>query len=396
MVAVARSALSAVRAQIAHETQRLTASAASDMAIAQANVRRLEAEQNNADKQLAATSKDELTSAQLDRDIEADRHLYDDLLLRSKQVSIQGQLQEPDILVVSPPQLPLSPAFPRRFMLLAVAAMASAVVGTLAAFALNSLGAGKVVAMDLVAAACGLPGLAIIPKLTKAERRRAMPQPGSHLAASLQTLKNSIDFCSGGSPPRITVFASALPGEGKTLLATLYARSRVTAGGGKRVLLVYADMRRFGTNKTPAGGLQRVLNGQPLAECVVPDIVSGLDILSSAAGDEVDPGMVFSAGGVNDLLAAAAQYDTVIIDTPPIGVVDDALHLIAAADANVLVARWNRTSMAAVRHALRRMTMTGAQVVGVVLTAVDMKKYRSGADSPSSFAKRRAYYIAAS
>ncbi len=391
-VASAKSSLAAVQSRIAQQRQRLTASSASDVAIAQAAVRRLEAAEKDAGRRFTLASNDELMATQLDRDIDADRRLYDDLLLRSKQVSIQGQLQESDVQVVSPPGLPLSPAFPRRFMLLAVAAMGSAVVGTLAAFAFDIRGAGKATAMDTIVASCGLMGLAVIPKLSASELRHTVPHPGSHLAASLQTLRNSIGFRSG-SRPRVTVFVSALPGEGKTLLATLYARSQVPPCGNGRVLLIDTDLRRLRNARVSTNGLQGVLKGQPLAECIIPDIVSGLDILPSVAEDKQNPETVFSAGNVQDLLAATAEYEAVIIDTPPIGVVDDALHLVAAADANVLVARWNRTSMASIQYALQRIRITGAQVVGVVLTAADMKQYRSGADNPSNFVKRRAYYV---
>ena len=392
-VAMAKSSLAAVQAHIAQQSQRLTASAASDVTIAQSAVHRLEAALADAGQRVSAVSQDELVATQIDRDIDADRRLYDDLLLRSKQVSIQGQLQEPDTLVVSPPSLPLSPAFPHRFMLLAVAAMASTVLGTLAAFASDILHAGTTTAMDATAAACGLTGLAVIPKLSKAELRQAVPRPGSHLAASLQTLQNSITFRSGGRRPRVTVFVSALPGEGKTLLATLYARSQVTLGVQGRVLLIDTDMRRLRNSKATTNGLQGVLKGQAIAECIVPDIVSGLDILPSVADGKLDPGTIFSAGNVQGLLHATSHYEAVIIDTPPIGVVDDALHLVAAADASVLVARWNRTSMASIQHALQRIAMTGAQVAGMVLTAADMRKYRSGADSPGNFIRRRAYYV---
>ncbi len=179
------------------------------------------------------------------------------------------------------------------------------------------------------------------------------------------------------------------------MLATLYARSLTGAG---RVLLIDADMRRFGITKaTPksAGGLAAFFGGRPLDQCVVPDSVDGLDILTSGTTGS-DPGTMLASDRVRELLAATAGYAAVVIDTPPIAVVDDALHLIAQADATVLIARWNRTSFAAIQNALQRMALTGGQVVGVALTGTDMRKYRSGADSPRNFAKRKAYYIAAS
>jgi capsular exopolysaccharide synthesis family protein len=396
-LAAARAALADTQARIGRETQRLTASAASDVAIARANVGQLQSALDAVNHKLSSTSKDELTAAQLDRDIEADRHLYDDLLLRSKQVSIQGQLQEPDVVVVSSATLPLTAAFPHRTMLMAVAAMASLIVGALVAFATDLLSGRKAVSLRDVETSCGIAGLAVIPRLQKSERRSVvLPKPGSYLAAALQTLRNSIAFrCPPDHNPRVTVFASALPGEGKTMLATLYARSLTGAG---RVLLIDADMRRFGITKATAktaGGLAAFFGGRPLDQCVVPDSVDGLDILTSGTVG-ADPGAMLASDRVRELLAATSGYAAVVIDTPPIAVVDDALHLIAQADATVLIARWNRTSFAAIQNALQRMALTGGQVVGVALTGTDMRKYRSGADSPRNFAKRKSYYIAAS
>jgi capsular exopolysaccharide synthesis family protein len=399
----ARAAVADLTGRIARETARLNGSAASDVAIARANVARLEAALGSVNTRLSATSKDELTAAQLNRDIEADRRLYDDLLLRSKQVSIQGQLQEPDMQVVSAPTLPLTPSFPRRTMLLGISAMAAAVVGALAAFAADLLRAGRATSLRAIEASCGVAGLAVIPRLKRSERRGAgaLPRPGSHLAAALQTLRNSIAFRCADQNPKVTVFASAQPDEGKTLLATLYARS--LTGGGGRILLVDADLRRLGITRATAknaggkdaGGLAAFMAGRPLADCVVADIVAGLDILPTGRV-AADPGALLASDRVRHLLAAASGYAAIVIDTPPLAVVDDALHPIAQADATVLVARWNRTTLSAIQNALNRLSLAGGQMVGVALTDTDMKKYRSGADSPRNFAKQQAYYITAS
>lgn len=392
-----RRGLADIQSRIALEIQRLAASATSDAAIARANVDDLKLQLEVANKKLGTTSDDELTAAQLERDIEVDRHLYDDLLLRSKQVSMQGQLQDADTRIVSAATLPLRPSFPRKGMLIAISMMAAAVIGGVAAFMVDLFSARKAATLEEIAAVCGAAGLAVIPWLSASERRRvAPPKAGTYLAATLQRLANSIAFRCVNRSPRVTVFMSAFPGEGKTVLATLYARAM--ASGGKHVLLVDADLRRCGLTKSIAAGagrgLAECLTGLPLKECVFHDRVAGVDILAMG-GVHGDPGMLLTADRIFNFLAAAKNdYEAIVIDTPPVMVVDDALQLIAQADATVLVARWNRTPLEAIRKVLERVALTSGNVVGVAITAADMRKYRSGPDTPASRARSKSYYLA--
>jgi len=266
-----------------------------------------------------------------------------------------------------------------------------------AAFMVDLFSARKAVTLEEIAAVCGAAGLAVIPRLSASERRSvAPPAAGTYLAATLQRLANSIAFRCMNRSPKVTVFMSAFPGEGKTVLATLYARAM--ASGGKHVLLVDADLRRCGLTKsvaTGAGyGLAECLTGLPLKECVVHDRVTGVDILATG-GVHGDPGMLLTADRIFDFLTAAKNdYEAIVIDTPPVMVVDDALQLIAQADATVLVARWNRTPLEALRKVLERVALTSGNVVGVAITAADMRKYRSGPDTPASRARSRSYYLA--
>jgi capsular exopolysaccharide synthesis family protein len=395
-LASARAGLADLQGRIAAEMGRLKASAARDVTIAAAHVRMLEQTMNASNQELDATSKDELTAVQLDRDIEVDRHLYDDLLLRSKQASIQDQLETPDTRIASAPTLPLVPAFPRKGMLMAVATMAAGLIGIAAAFLVESLGGRKAFALETIASRCGVAGLAIIPKLGKKEMGLVgRPEATSHLGVALHRLRNSIAFRCGSQTPKVTVFASALPGDGKTLLSTLYARS--LASSGTRVLLIDADLRHRGLTKSTAAqanlGLTEHLGGKTLEECVVRDVVEGVDVLpAGSAGD--DPSVLFNAGRVELLLAEAAKtYTAIIVDTAPVGVVDDALHFIARADATVMVARWNSTPLAFISRAVERIGLAGGKLVGLALTAVDMRKYRSQSETPSDFVRYQSYYL---
>ena len=390
-----RKGLADVQARIAGETQRLAASAENDAAIARQNVAQLQSQLDDASAKLGVTSNDELIATQIEREVEVDRHLYDDLLLRSKQVSIQGQLQDSDTRTVSTATLPLRPSYPRRGLLLAISVMAASVLGGVAALVADLLNRRRAATLGDIGDACGLPGLAAIPWLKTSVRGRPVPPaPGTYLAAALHRLRNSIAFRCDNHSPQVTVFASALPGDGKTMLAAAYAGA--LAEGGQRVLLVDADMRRRGLTQhlglDGTSGLAQCLTGTPLEACIIRGD-TGVDVL--AAGDHVsDPGALLMPDRVQPILTAARQrYAVVILDTPPVTVIDDALPFVAQADAVVMVARWKRTPLASVNNGLARIALTGGNVVGVAMTATNMRKYDPTSDTPVSFSPTKSYYL---
>jgi Mrp family chromosome partitioning ATPase len=81
---------------------------------------------------------------------------------------------------------------------------------------------------------------------------------------------------------------------------------------------------------------------------------------------------------MHQLIALARQrYELVILDTPPAGIVVDALQLASAVDIAVLIVEWARTSYKAASIALERLQTAGAPLVGVVLSHVRLGKLRS-------------------
>jgi capsular exopolysaccharide synthesis family protein len=373
-LAASRQALADIHTRIDGETQRIIRAASSDLAIARANVAQLQQSFDALSRELGATRGDELTASQIGREIDVDRRLYDELLSRSKQIAIAGQLEEPDTRIVSDASYPLKPSFPRKGMLLAISAAAAALVAAGATAVLDSLRRGLSRSLGEVEAASGLPGLAIIPKIPARSRSvHAKLDTGSALAAALQKLHNSIVLRRDGTRPAITVFASAAPGEGKSLLASLYARR--LARPEHPVLLIDADMRRAGLSLsfgvTAQAGLADCLAGRALEECVCTGVAPGLDILTARPGAG-DPAALLTQENTSALLAiAAAQYRSIVIDVPPILAVDDCLHIVRQASATVLVVRWGRTPLPILASAVRRLRLAGAELLGVALNGVD-------------------------
>lgn len=380
-VLAARAMLGDVQGKIGREIGRITALAANDLAISQANLQRLQHSVSGLEQDLGSTTDAELTASQLEREIDAERRLYDDLLARSKQVAIQREMQEPDARIASNASLPLRPQFPQHGLLMAISLSAAALLAGAVAIAVDKLGAKPSLSLEEIETACGMPGLAVLPRVKLSHRKlRYALTPLSYLAASYQTLRNSIWFRCGTRPPKVILFTSALPGDGKTTVAAFFARS--LALNGKRVLLVDADLRRSGLGRslrlTPRTGIVSCLRQtRTLQESAIRDPELGLDVLAVERGAS-DPDNLLAKDRFEYMLDEARRaYDVVVVDTPPIAAVDDALPIVSLADVTVMVVRWGRTPHQVIRATLRRLHLAGANVLGAVLNANDPAKHKS-------------------
>ncbi len=201
---------------------------------------------------------------------------------------------------------------------------------------------------------CNLPVVAELPRLTRRERRRksfVLHSPHSTMAECLHILRNNIDNFlprseQGGG--HIILLTSTSPNEGKTFisanLAATYARS------GKRVLVIDADLRKQSLTRTMEGNGRRGLSNLLLHEIrdpreVIHPLPGTLGMVGSAdvlyAGTVVpEPVTLLSQALLGKLLHhLQLQYDAVLVDAPPYGVLADTDLLAAQANLTLYVIR---------------------------------------------------------
>ena len=153
------------------------------------------------------------------------------------------------------------------------------------------------------------------------------------------------------------------------------ALARLAARDGSKTLLIECDFRRPSLEDALARpsepGLPVFLE-EPSAwrECVETDRLSGLDYLTAPRYmSRVSPYLNSDALEII-LVEARRDYDLVIIDSPPIMRVPDAMLLARAADAVAMVVSWRRTPRRMVQEAMRRLSLDPDQPAGIVLTKV--------------------------
>jgi len=334
----------------------------------------------------------------LKQEADSNRQLYDGLLQKLKEASLAAGLNSSNIRVVDKARVPLFPARPNvpRNMLFAV--LLGLVGGVAIAFALEAVDT-TVRTPEQAQSLSGLPVMAIIPLKadmgalknqaptarllltpkqvnTRAAALVSYLEPQSEIAEAYRTLRTSILLSTAGQPPQVLVFTSALPQDGKTMTSVNIAF--IMAKQGKRVLLVDADLRRPSVHKAfgirPPAGLSNVLSGgAKWQDAVQPTMEPNLFLIASGPLPP-HPSELLGSGMMQDLVRDwRREFDHVIIDSPPVLSVTDAVLLAVQADAVTLVVRSGQTTMGAVRNASDLLLHLKAPLRGIVLNAFDLQ-----------------------
>jgi succinoglycan biosynthesis transport protein ExoP len=334
----------------------------------------------------------------LKQEADSNRQLYDGLLEKLKEASLAAGLNSSNIRIVDKARIPLFPARPNvpRNMLFAV--LLGLFGGVAVAFALEAVDT-TVRTPDQAQSLSGLPVMAVIPfkaevggaktqgagsRLLLTAKQSSMRagalvsylEPQSEISEAYRTLRTSILLSSAGHPPQVLVFTSALPQDGKTM--TSVNTAFVMAKQGKRVLLIDADLRRPSIHKVfglrPEVGLSNVLSGgAKWKDAVQPTMEATLFLLPSGPLPP-HPSELLGSDLMQDLMREwRKEYDHILIDSPPVLSVTDAVVLAVQADMVTLVVRSGQTTMGAVRNARDLLLHLKAPLRGIVLNAFDLQ-----------------------
>jgi capsular exopolysaccharide synthesis family protein len=344
----------------------------------------------------------------LKREVDSNRAAYDAMLQQLNQASIASALRASNVRVVDPAKVPNRPYKPDTGQ--------SAGLGLLSGF---FLGVAFVVMRDRADRTIQQPGdssfylnvpeLGIIPAGSLGQRRRlknaaagqtitsleaanrvelvTTQQKQSMLAESFRATLVSILFSGeNGSRPRTIVFTSPSPSEGKsTVVCNL---GIAIAEVGNRVLLIDADLRRprlhkiFGLNPSP--GLADMLKDRTAATseaaqaAIRPTGVPNLFVLVSGESTAAATTLLYGAQMPEMLKQFRQQFDTILIDTPPMLQIPDARVLGRLSDRVILVIRAGSTTRDAAQAAFQRFQEDGTIVLGTILNDWNPKNAPSG------------------
>jgi capsular exopolysaccharide synthesis family protein len=206
------------------------------------------------------------------------------------------------------------------------------------------------------------------------------PEAGIPFTEAYGTLLTNLAHTRSGQQLGTILFTSALPGDGKTTSAVNFCLT--LPDRSHRVLLIDADLRRgiihkiFGGRRTP--GLMEVLSGKLELERACRMVQVGdsgpMWYLPTGSPPTQPAGLMSSAEMRAVIERASEQFDLVIIDSPPVNIVTDAVLLSTHIDGVVLVARAGATDKAALGYAAERLRRVGARVCGIMLNDIDPRR----------------------
>lgn len=274
--------------------------------------------------------------------------------------------------IITPARLPRQPRANGLGRTIAAALAAGLALGLAAAFVMDRLDTRVRGAADLQAS-LGVRSLGSIPVFPERHRHPGtalvtVHAPGGPEADAFRRLRTSVLLAVRESGARTVAITSSVADEGKTTVAANLAVAM--AQGGRRVLLVSADLRRGGVDElfelpaTP--GLTDVLQGHATLDEVERKVG---DLTVIARGSPVDnPTDLLGSETTADAVEALAHgFDLVIFDTPPVLAVADVLVLAPRLDTTLLVVSLSQASTAQVAEATTELTLAGATVLGAAL-----------------------------
>lgn len=381
-----------VESNLARQVQQVMGTIENQYRAAVQNERSTEARLNQAKAELQDINRKSFTLNELEREVQTNRQLYDLFFTRARETDETDDFEATNALVVDPAVPAVFPTSPRRALIVLIAFAVSLMFGVLLAFLRdlldNTVKSPGDVEHRLHATMLGLIPLQPISRQDRKDKHALMgliEDPQSSFSESVRTIRTGIALSSLDKPHKIIEVTSTVPNEGKTTVAINLATAM---GKMKKVLLIDADLRRPSLAKNlgmkpNAPGLADVVAGSAeLKECITPYMDAGISVLPAGILSP-NPLELISSNRFREMLKKLAEhYDHIIIDTPPTQAVSDALVMGSLADAVVYVVKSDSTSINAIRNGLSRLHYANANVIGVVLNQLDVKKqsYYGGKD----------------
>ena len=387
-----QSQLNNVNKQINDELKQIDLRARNDYLVSLRNERGLKAEFENQQKVAAQLNQSAVTLQMLVQQATSSRKLYDSLYQQIQEAGIQAGLRATNLRVTDVARPHPTPKKPNPPLYLAVGLAAGLLFGVSSAFVREHM--DETVKTHLqVDSLTPFPVLASIPRMA-GQRLRVLHSGGSILANSggsetsllitrprsataeaYRGLRTSIVLANAGLPLRSLVVTSPLIGEGKTSVS--YNTAIAFAQAGERVLLVDADLHHprlheyFGRGQTP--GLSDVLSGTKSPDSAIYEHPSVRNLWLLPAGSlPVLPAELLASLKFDEMFLALKQtYSMIIIDTPPMLLVTDALLLAGKVDVSLAVLRADMTNRTAVERLTELLERHGSRSTGLVLNGVN-------------------------
>lgn len=315
----------------------------------------------------------------LQREAESNRQVYESLLQREKELKVVSNSRANNVRLLDRAEVPGAPFQPNTRRAWMMALLFGAVLGVAMAFAIDYLD-DTIKTPEDITWRLRLHFLGLVPKV-HGDRHPLLSGPVPHdFGEAFRALRTAIVAASAGNSTRIIAMTSTQPLEGKTTTAANMALA--LAIGGARVLLIDADMRRPSLHRAMRlpnnKGLAELLTGQARMREVVQRCGDPNLLVISAGQTPPNPSELLSTDRMRAFLQqlASSPFDWVVIDTPPVLAVTDAVILAPLVDSVAFVIGAEMTRWRLAERALETLQTGHPKAVHAVLNRVDFDRNR--------------------
>ena len=285
-------------------------------------------------KTLKALPENERKLANLTRNTMVNEKVYDYLLEKRAETAILRSSTVSKTRVIDSALLPVLPIKPKRILIILVGMILGFIVGIALAFIRAFLDDTLKTAED-------------IDKNTKIPLYGAVPQrkdkmTRSQFSEAMRVLRTNLQYVGVKKSSKLIAITSSISGEGKTTIAV--ALSGIVAATGKKVVVLDLDLRRSRMHEefqiSNKIGVSSYLSGSATVDEIIhPDVKENLDVIT-AGPKPPNPSELLVTKEFDEFLNILRErYDYIILDTPPIGLVTDAMVLLKVADVGLIVTR---------------------------------------------------------
>lgn len=320
------------------------------------------------------------------KEVETNQEFLKLIMKETQEMDIKARTISNNMVIVDPPTIPRSPSWPKKKLILMIGLVAGLVGGVMCAFVWEQMD-DTLQNPDHLTRSLHIRRLGIVPDMAKtgtysedelaqgAVEFLAYYRPKTPISDAIRNLQMSIFFSNPEYEIKCLSVSSALPSEGKTLLAISFG-SVLCSGDNKRVVVVDLDMRKprihsvFGVpGSTP--GMSNVLNGNgdgsSLSEVIHSHTIPGLYYVTAGPVPSDSVSLLHSLKLREVVKELRETFDYVVIDCPPILGFPDTPILTRYTDGLVLVARQGYVGKNEIAEAIDQVSsVDGANVLGVV------------------------------
>jgi capsular exopolysaccharide synthesis family protein len=308
----------------------------------------------------------------LRRNLETRGALYATLKNRYEEATLAEASTVPDVSVLDAPVAPEQPTRDRAPFIILSAALVSAVVAIGLALVLDR--SDRLFRYTEQATnELGLDVIGVVPPLKETSAERRDPEEAAQVLEAFRSIRLNLTHAFGASGRVLLTVSSPGPGEGKSLVSSNLALSFVEAGS--RTLLVDGDLRRgelharFGVERRP-GLLEYLAGDLSLDEVLRASNYENLTLMPRGASNPRAPEMLTSPRMSKLILELGRRYDTIIVDSPPLGSGIDPFVLGAVTGSLLLVLRSGETDRRVAEAKLKLIDRLPIRLLGVVLNDI--------------------------